>query len=442
MNQNILVNPKLAIPSIKLAHVQVLRAMLKHSIGTYWLINTKSWKNVIEYCMENQTVYVVRESQSFLTDFIFKAASVLNDEELCMEMINTITAPLNEVIVIHDATVLVDSSELHRKVVPCINLMCHIMDHCVRTDTKTCIPRQLLKTTKFKITLWRLTDMTQDETFFKNIMRALVLLNFVEFADKLSDTTATTYNHNQFGLHFFNHMKFCLLHRSALALLSMAKLYHSLWISLGTRAPEEIELENNKIKFENQIIIMQLNPILFCISHQRKSPTDAELFDTYIMKLFDISTDHTLRVCYALRDLLTKNKSIVSDVATKSIQGILAMKNQLHRDRAVYVFQALSYSLKEFAYQLEPTGSVVNTDKLLEMPNLLSAILTGLHAMVKEYRITWKESIESVCLLNFMLLLLNKPNLSTRVSCNFFFFNNYNQLNLLFSVGIRGTFCL
>lgn len=418
MNQVIRTNSKLQIPSVKLAHVQVLCAMLKHSIGTLWLMNTKSWRNVIEYCMENQTIYVVRESQAFITDFIYKAASVLNDKDLCMEIITTILAPLHEAVIIQDSTVCVDSSDLQRKVLPCIDVMCHIMDHCIRSEVKTCIPLQLTKTTKFKVTLWRLTDMTKDQMFLKNILRALVLLNFVEFVDKLSDNaaTSTTYAQNQFGLNFFNHMKICILHRSALALLAMAKLYHSLWTTLGARAPEEIQLENNKIKFENQIIIMQLTPILFCIHHQRAKVADSELFDTYIMKLFDISTDHTLRVCYGFRDLLMQNKSIVPDIAAKSIQGILAMKNQLHRDRAVYVFQALSYTLKEFAFEFTADVNQMNTDKLIEMPNLLSAILTGLHALVKEYRITWKESIEAVCLLNFMLQLLNKPNLSTRLA--------------------------
>lgn len=281
--------------------------------------------------------------------------------------------------------------------------------------------------------LWRLTDMTKDKVFIKHIIGSLALLNFVEFVDQLDKPATIQFAQNQFGLHFFNHMKFCLVHNSAFALLSIAKLYHVMWTGLGERVPEEIELEGNRIKFENQIITLQLTPIMFSIVKQRKDATDSDVFDSYIMKLFDISTDHTLRVCYAFRELLTKNRGIVADVACKSIQGILAMKS-LHRDRAVYVFQALSYTLKDFTYDFraegrdaveaerKPTGqgptdgSEDTSDKLLEMPQFLSAILTGVHAMVREHHITWKESIESMCLLNFMLLLLNKPNLSTKVS--------------------------
>lgn len=391
--------------------------MHQHSVGTYWLINSKSWQLVIDYCMENQTVYVVRECQSFITKFLFKISSILNDDELSTEILTVIVEPLNDATVIIDGTVTVDSSDMQRKVNPRIDLVCHTLEQCVRSETKTNIPQQLLsKTIDFKMVLWRLTGMTKDHVFFRNIMRALVLMNVAAFVDKLSDNTATTLTHNQFGLNFFNQMKFCLVHRSPLTLLACAQQYHLLWASLGSRVPEEIELETNKIKFENQIIILQMMPILICIKKEKKQEgVAAELFDTYIMKLFDISIDHTLRLCYALREMMSTNKAIASDCATKSIQGILAMKCVLHRDRAIFVFQALCYSLKDFAFDSEPDATEMNTDNLIEMPNLLSAILTGLHAMVKEYRITWKESIETVCLMKFMMLLLNKPNLSTRV---------------------------
>lgn len=417
MNHDIKSDQKLRTASVKLAHVKVLQAMHQHSVGTYWLINSKSWQLVIEYCMENQTVYVVRESQSFITNFLFKIASTLHDDELSTEILMEIVAPLSDAIVIIDGTVNVDSSDLQRKVNPRIDLVCHIMEHCVRSETKTNIPQQLLnKSINVRMVLWRLTDMTKDQMFFRNIMRALVVMNVAEFSDKLSDNTATTLTHNQFGLNFYNQMKFCMVHRSPLTLLACAQQYHLLWASLGNRVPEEIELETNKIKFENQIIVLQMMPILICIKKEKKhGGVVADLFDNYIMKLFDISIAHTLRVCYSLRELLSTNKAIVSDVATKSIQGILAMKNVLNRDRAVFVFQALCYSLKDFVFHCEPDTTNINTDNLIEMPNLLSAILTGLHAMVKEYRITWKESIETVCLMKFMLLLLNKPNLSMRV---------------------------
>lgn len=418
MNQHIANCPALRTPSVKLAHVYVLNAMLLHTVGTKWLINTKSWCLVLAYCLENQTIYVQRESLKFMTKFTFTVAADLNDQVLCKEILDATMLPMNTAVTVHNQIVHVDSSDLQRTVMPSLKILGALTWHCISQDKKSCIPHILVKETRCRLNLWQLTDRTHDENFFKHIMGSLVLLNFLIYADELDVTANTKFNQNQFGLHFFNHVKFCLIHGKAFAMLSIAKLYHMLWTTLADRLPEEIEIDGNKIKFENQIITLQLTPIMFTIV-KSKEVRECEMFDSYIMKLFDISTDHTMRVCYAFRDLLTKNRSIVSEVACKSIQGILSMKN-LHRDRAVYVFQALSYTLKDFTRDAEPSSPPSaggeHPDRLIEMPHFLSAILTGLHEMVKTYRITWKESIESMCLMSFMISLLNRPTLPMRVS--------------------------
>ncbi len=414
MKNNIYENAELRTPSVKLAHVLLLKSILRHSFGTVWIKKHRSWKLIIEYCMENQTIYVVRESQEFLKELLFKVASVIHDEELCIAILTEITAPLSKSVIIENANVCVDGDNLQRTVRPTLDLICHIMDSLIKSDVKTCIPHHISTTCNVKMDCLRLTDMTKNEMFFKKIMHTHVYLAFAQLTDKLVENSATSLDYNVFGLHFFNIMNSCINFKSAVSVLSTAKLYHVLWIALGKRVPEEIQLENHKIKFENQIIVLQLLPILSVI---QKRTVQTELFDAYIMKLFDISTEHTMRVCYSFRELLLRNKKMVPEVATKSIQGILLMTKHLHRDRAVFVFQALTYTLKDFSVEPLTDDKIdMNTDKLIEMPNLLSAILTGLYEMVKKYRITWKESLESACLLNFMISMLNKPNLPSRVS--------------------------
>lgn len=418
MNEHIAGNPSLQTPSIKLAHVRVLNAMLRHSVGIRWLIKTKSWTYVLAYCMENLTIYVVRESYKFMAAFTNIVASDLNDAVLCTEILDLARAPIQSALVIENDTIHVDNDNLQRTVVPALKLLCVIMKNNIISGKKSCLARILCIDKPIKGHLWRLTDMTLDKEFFKIISGSLAILNFLEYVDQLDNKESTKLGQNVFGLNFFNQMKFCMVHDNAHALLACAKLYHHIWTSLAERLPEEIELEGNSIKFENQIITLQLTPILMGIVPFKDEP-EWEIFDTFIMNLFDISADHTLRVCYAFRDLLTKNRSILSSVACKSIQAILAMKN-LHRERAVYVFQALCYSLKDFVRNERGPSHVhpiaASSDQLIDKPHLLSAILIGLYELIKEHHITWKESIESMCLLDFLLMLLSKPTLTAQVS--------------------------
>lgn len=202
-------------------------------------------------------------------------------------------------------------------------------------------------------------------------------------------------------------MNFSITRRCSRNILMMAELNQMLWYTLGSRA--------RMIKFEDQLIILHVIPILYVIKSRK--PGETECLDNYIMKLFNISCEHTTRLCYAFRDLLMTMDQNVSELACLSIQGVLAMKNTLHRDRAVIIFQALVYTLKEFA----PDGCffavpVTQTHSdLLNSPNLLSAILNGLYSLIKNYHITWKECIESTTMVNFMLALLGNPNLPPRV---------------------------
>lgn len=418
MNEHIAQTPGLQTPSIKLAHVNVLTAMLQHSVGIKWLICSRSWALILAYCLQNDTIYVVREAQHFMSRFVHIIAADLNDEQLCNEIIAVTRAPLTQAITFENNVVPVDASGLQRTVVPCINLMRCYMDYAIKSPKKSCIPHVIRKT-KFRIDMWRLTDMTKDEHFSRQIYTVIIYVNFLEYVDGLDNKDNQSLNENQFGLHFFNQMKFCLLQKNAMTILSCANQYHHIWTSLGDRLPEKIVLEGNMINFENQIITLQITPILLSIATHSKEPEESDLFDAYIMKLFDISTDHTLRICYGFRDLLGKDRSKISTISCKSIQGIMAMKN-LHRERAVFVFQALTYSLKDFAYNIRPRDEVPTTpmssDRLIESPQLVLDILLGLYKLILEHNVTWKESIESMCVLRFMMVLLSKPSLTSRVS--------------------------
>lgn len=418
MNENISAIPTLQTPSVKLAHVNVLSAMLQHSVGIKWLISSRSWTLVLAYCLKNDTIYVLREAQKFMSRFIHIVAADLSDEQLCTEILTATRLPLTKAVIFENNVVPVDGSDLQRTIWPCINLMRAYMECAFTSPKKSCIPR-IIKNTRFRWDLWRLTDMTKDPDFFKQIFTVVTYHNFLDYVDGLDDKANQSLNEHQFGLHFFNQMKYCIIQKNPLTILSCVSEYHLIWTTLADRLPESIVIEGNSMNFQNQIISLQITPILLSIASHTKGTAESELFDVYIMKLFGISTDHTLRVCYGFRDLLCQDRSKIASVSCKSIQGILTMKH-LHRDRAIIFFQALCYSLKDFAYNIRPRDEVPaaaqSSDRLIESPQLVLEILLGLHKLIAEHNITWKESIESMCVLRFVMVLLSKPSLTCRVS--------------------------
>lgn len=386
--------------------------MLKHEDGIQWLKDECAWKRAILYCIEDQTIYVVRRAMGFITDFIF---SIVDDDAASIAVITEISQPImDNVFAEQIGNVCVDSCDLQRKVTPSIDIINSILERYIQLNNKSLIAHHITKTTKGQVNLWKLTEMTYDRKFFETIVRCLIFMSYTMLVDTLNKNQVpdspmvSVIDCNDFGLTFLNTCKMCILRNQHEALLSAARLYYILWTKLGDRVPEEIILGNQLTKFENQVILFQILPLINVM--HRSENCYPELHDDYVMKLFQISTEHTLRVCYTFRNSLLNGNVDRYDIANKAILGVLSMIHVLHRDRAVIVFQALCHIVKGVSRQ-DPKDTL----SLVERPTLMSSVLNGLHTIVKKYRITWKESTESIGILNVMLYTMDDPNLTPQV---------------------------
>lgn len=400
--------------------------MLKHERGIQWIRERQCWSTVLDYIVQNQTIYVVRRAIDFLTDFLFL---IVHDDELCRQIIELILKPINDSVYdenFEQISVIVDSTDLQQKVMPGVNLVCNILKVYIRKNEPSSLANHIINTCKGSINLCKLTDMTQDRVFFEKIMTCHVYINFARLVDTfmaeqqktnvsaLDRACTSSIDYNEFGLNFLNSIKFCLLKNFPLSVLSQARLYYEQWKALGDRVPNDIVLGTQLANFENQIIVFQIMPIILMI--QKDDVTSNEVTNEYITKLFNISTEHTIRMCYANRDAIRRDNNKASEIACKAIQNILSMGSIMQKDSAVIVFQALAHTVKGFAIMARDG----NGEELGKDPALLRSVLTGLYKLVTDYKITWKESFETIGVLNFMLYLLQHSSLSASVCIHVF----------------------
>lgn len=398
-------------PSTKLSIIVLYQSMLKHPMGIEWLKQESAWRMALDYCFEDQTIYVVRSANSFITDYLFLVADSSNvDEALCSEIIGVITRPLEENAYAEDlGKICVDDSDMERKVSPSITILQCIFERYIDVGRTLCILQPITHKWRVKRNLWKFLDMTHDVRLFEKIMQCKVYLIFAMLIDTLNAQDAT-HDFNEFGLNFLNTIKICVLKNQFNALLAVGKHYYVLWRKMGDRVPEEIMFGNQLTKFENQVIICLLLPV---IQIMRRYPSRmVELYEDYILKLFEVSAEHTLRICYSFRDSMVERNSDLTDISCRAIQSILSMEQYLHRDRAVLVFRALCHFLKGAAFDTDPETFA----EMVERPALLTAVINGLYSTVQKYRITWKESYETIALLNCAMAMMEHANLPPRVS--------------------------
>nr|CAD7195771.1 unnamed protein product [Timema douglasi] len=160
----------------------------------------------------------------------------------------------------------------------------------------------------------------------------------------------------------------------------------------------------------SRILVM---PVLACLV-TTKASDDNFCVDAYCEKIHNITCEETLRIMYSFRDFLV-DKGSHGQNSLQAVISIMQIKDYLSRDRGVIVFQAFTYSLKDFITGW-PNVPVIKNECVLQYPELLSALLDGLTTLIEQFQITWRDSVESICLFNFTEQLLNNPCLSAKLA--------------------------
>jgi BRCA1-associated ATM activator 1 len=419
-------------PTIKLSHIQLLQSISQHSIGLQWLKQTKSWKLCIQYYESSSTLFIIRESGIFLYNVLRKFSELMKDENLCIEIIEEILKPL-----IHlsgkrreQTETIINDEKVSKELMPCYKVTNNILTLCIESKTRSRMAYDILSKYRYENNLWIVSDLVWGNSEFLSVMnKGLIIGNFARLGCMdipSSDTKATDLPFDVHTIHFYNLMMACLIRRAFKQINMLCEMHHQLWYKLGENAPPEVVLENHDLKYGDQVIMIQTLPIILVIKSRYKA--NDEHINELCTKMFNMSCEHTIRLLYHYRDaLMNENPEFIAELAANSIQTILSLKKYLNRDRATLAFQILCYVLKGYVDEpCDDSGErerTCNTQLVLQAPHLLSALLIGMNEMIKNFKFTWSECIESTAIVPLLLVLLNNQNLSARVSSNTFNLN-------------------
>lgn len=416
--------PRIQTPTIKLSHIELLHSISQHSIGLQWLKQTKSWNLCIQYYTTSSTIFILKQAGIFLFDVLMKFSEQMKDEKLVNEIIETIMEPLSS----HKAKRQSENSnvvndENHLKTLtPCLKIVNNILTSCIESKKRTRTAYCILLKQRYENNMWVASDLVwENEDFFGIIHKGLMISNFVRLSSMdipSSDTESKDLALDVHAIHFYNIMNSALTRRCFKNVNMLCEMHHQLWHKLGSLAPPEVVLENQDLRYGDQVVMIQTLPIIYVIKSRYKANT--EYINDLCTKMFNMSCQHTIRLLYHYRDSLTnENLEFVAELASNSIQTILASKHCLIRERATLAFQILIYVLKGYVDDpSQETGEKrsCNSQLVLQAPNLLSALLIGLNDMIKFYKFTWSECVESTAIVPLLLVLLDNQNLSSRVS--------------------------
>lgn len=112
------------------------------------------------------------------------------------------------------------------------------------------------------------------------------------------DKTAKPLSFEKFTINFFNYIYFCTERFDPHNVLIVSEYVGRLWTKLDAinMQPDDA-ISHSNLKFGDQILMIQLMPILHVIKERAKEET--EYLDKFCLKLFYISCEYTTR--YAIK---------------------------------------------------------------------------------------------------------------------------------------------
>jgi hypothetical protein len=325
--QVVMNHAKLQHPSVWLGHLLLLKSLTGHLSGLSWIKSTGSWRIVLDYYNKHQTMYITREASLFIYNILDKFAN-LNDDELVKEIISTLLEPLikDQRWMASESQVLVNDEELQKTMIPLLRLVNQLFRMILEAGKRTKIAYYILITYRFETNLWKYTDTIHDCVMLGKIFRVHILANFMRLSNMLippEDTKTVDLPFETFTINFLNYVNFNIRRGKCYNVIMLAEMNHRLWKKLGSRAPEEVVLKNQKIKFGDQLLLIQLFPILYvireraCITRNRKSEP---YFENFCMQLLSISCEFTTRLVYVFKEMMHTSGVNSTELAVKAVQ--------------------------------------------------------------------------------------------------------------------------
>lgn len=411
-------------PSLRVAAMEVALSIVKHNSGISWLLETGVWKEILSLCNEKQTVFVVRQTYSFASAFLWR----LND--LCDQTnIRVVLAFVLKIFEQYDfLNIECLSSEEEDELAKCLDPTLHILLAVVTTENRidkySILLDTLVRDLKINTHLYVVFDRMRREESCLLLSKLIFWFVFAKIFLNKPAEPGVKFTYDDFvelSVTYFNVIQFLVQRRNASLALSFCTACNLICYKVCKDKETVIWVtEERKLVLRNQMLFMCLVPLIVFVRMGKADANTDEMLQDYIVRLLNSSCEHTAKAAYSLRSLLEELDTM--QLIVQSVKKLSCWKNHLHNEQANIVFQALFYILREYD-PIDDFGVAKNQqgvhhyeddhDKVLVMTYVMETVL----CLVKNHNINWHESIEVICLYTVVYNILQRSNLTTKVSC-------------------------
>ncbi|KAF4519207.1 hypothetical protein B566_EDAN013501 [Ephemera danica] len=356
--------------SIQCSFVQMASALLSHQSGVDCLTELDAWGKIHSMYEKNHSIYVSKECQNFLSEFIFKLdlekESTLSLLELCLQSLST-------------------STKLNFNLA--IDLVTKMLQAAFLSDSKQ-VPQILAERLEKECN--ELLSSHQDTEKLVKVARVLALLAFAMrsaedlplLETKILDIVSR------------------LIDAKNISAVQMTLLQcQSYW---STLKPKLKHLVINS-PLDHQLVYIQVMQLL----QKDFAEIRKDCARNFLEKLCAQSTEATKHQGCRLRKLVLSSGDPQLH-ACRGIHSLMQMKEFMSRETSTFVFRTLMCILVQF---IEASSEEFSK---YQATGFMSTTLESTMRLIDHFHFTWRDSIETTCLLTFMQELLCEPVIAPR----------------------------
>ncbi|CAH0563702.1 unnamed protein product [Brassicogethes aeneus] len=402
--------------SYKHAFIKICNACLEHQTGVQWLISKTYWKHVLAFVLTNQTLYVTQQGYKFVAGLLKKSYEV--DAGFALKIVETIMFPLKEKLNVSinnpDNFLEINDEVLYGKLQPTLELIygifeVYMSEISVNYDFK--VVNVFIQKYKIEDVLFEYMTISQSKEFTLALSKIALPAMFFTFAQEVITSKSMTADLGYKNLNCVFRVITINVNKSYYE--NVLQLTH--WVNkyrfqvepiLGTYSQKRCGDVS-----QHQMLTLQMFPVACVgykirgIGHHELAKTD-EIRGIFLSKLLSMLNTAVKPTVMKWRELIYTDPFIYPKT-TLSLNYLIKYKQYFPRSAAITAFQTMIYCLNDIIFMLKETPQIITA--LLEQVNFFCLLLECIATFVKEFSITWTDSMETICVMSLAFDFISHP---------------------------------
>nr|XP_014273987.2 uncharacterized protein LOC106679378 isoform X2 [Halyomorpha halys] len=410
--------------SLTLAYIEIISSSIKHSSGLLWFYEMGCWNDILHISLNNRSLFALRKSRSLIAEIIF--SQIEDNISACkinLHKVFQLCCFLTDGAHNHCSSVL-KNIQNKKELIPdnlrSLNPIMLLREICLYLlDKKVSLNiLSVIGLDKIKDWTWRNMEERGNLMMLSNISKLLCVINII-FTPCVTSSKMNYSDMRNLSQKVIDHCSI-LIRKKEFGLVQEACVeYLMLW----NRFSKEVIIESKEstvYSFESTPFTILSVPLYIFL--RLGSIMESDVMDAFAVRVFAGSCVETKRACYLFREHFRMHSdSEIQTLAVSVIHCYIRIADINKREQGVLVFQTLVHVMKkiipndyvEFDFQVPP-GSCTE-EQFPQYFSLLSSSLEALYDYIPRFGITWRDSLETLCVTQLVQGVLNTPNLPPRM---------------------------